>query len=249
MPLPHYQPSGDAPAHEQIERWLTRAVDTGRLGPGDRLPAERELAQRLGVSRMTLRRALDTLERQGRVRRVIGRSGGTFVEAPPRVECDLTTVVGFTETVRRAGLAAGARVVSAGRVRAPRPVAVALGLGHGQSAVSVVRVRSAGGDPVALEHSWFPAALLPGLLQHPLDGSLYALLDTSYDRRPTRADEGLEPVVAEPHEAALLDVAPGSPLMRVERTAYDGGGTPVEFARDLFRGDRARFVLRSSIGG
>ena len=103
---------------------------------------------------------------------------------------------------------------------------------------------------MALEHSWFPAALLPGLLQHPLDGSLYALLDTSYGRRPTLADEGLEPVVAEPHEAALLDVAPGDPLMRVERTSLRlGGGTPVEFARDLFRGDRARFVLRSSIGG
>ena len=247
MSLPRYRPTGAAPAHEQIERWLTRTVDSGHLSPGDRLPAERELAQRLGVSRMTLRRALDTLERQGRVRRVIGRSGGTFVEAPPRVECDLTTVVGFTETVRRAGLEAGSVVVSAERVRAPRPVAVALGLGHGQAAVSVVRVRSAGGEPVALEHSWFPAGLLPGLLQHPLDGSLYTLLHEAYGRRPTRADEALEPVVAEPFEAGLLEVTRGSPLMRVERTAYDSGGTPVEFARDLFRGDRSRFVLRSAL--
>jgi GntR family transcriptional regulator len=100
---------------------------------------------------------------------------------------------------------------------------------------------------VVLEHSWFPARILPGLLKHPLDGSLYDLLDSAYDRRPTRADEALEPVVARPRDAALLEVALGSPLMQVERTAYDRGGTPVEFARDLFRGDRSRFVLRSSL--
>ena len=54
-------------------------------------------------------------------------------------------------------------------------------------------------------------------------------------------------MVAEAFEAALLEVPQGSPLMRVERTAYDSGGTPVEFARDLFRGDRSRFVLRSAL--
>ena len=84
---------------EEALEQILQVVRLGLVPGGERLPAERELARRLGVSRMTLRRALDTLERQGRVRRVIGRSGGTFVEAPPRVECDLTTVVGFTETV------------------------------------------------------------------------------------------------------------------------------------------------------
>ena len=87
---------------------------------------------------------------------------------------------------------------------------MALGLGHGQSAVSVVRVRSAGGEPVALEHSWFPAGLLPGPPPAPPGGSLYALLDEAYGRRPTRADEALEPVVAEPFEAALLEVPQGA---------------------------------------
>ena len=174
---------------------------------------------------MTLRRALDTLERQGRVRRVIGRTGGTFVEAPPRVECDLTTVVGFTETVRRAGLAAGAvssrRSAYGLRARSQSPSASVTGsrscpwCGYGPPEVTRSRSSTRGSPP----------ALLPGLLQHPLDGSLYACSTRRTAVRPTRADEALEPVVAGPAEAALLDVTPGSPLMRVERTAYDAGGS------------------------
>ena len=82
--VPHVKP-GRGPAHAQIETWLEDALAGGKLGPGDRLPPERELAERLHVSRMTLRQALDSLERRGLLARRVGRDGGTFV-AEPRIE-------------------------------------------------------------------------------------------------------------------------------------------------------------------
>ncbi len=86
--------------HGQIEDWLADAIATGRLAPGDRLPTEQDLAEWLGVSRMTLRHALAELAQRGLVTRSVGRSGGTFV-AEPKVEQDLTVLAGFSEQLRR----------------------------------------------------------------------------------------------------------------------------------------------------
>ncbi|TDD43985.1 GntR family transcriptional regulator, partial [Nonomuraea terrae] len=109
----------------------------------------------------------------------------------------------------------------------------------------VARVRSAGRSPVALERSYFPE--LPGLLGGDLTGSLYALLAERYDLGPRTAVERLEPVIARPGEAAELGIEPGAPLMLIERTAYAGDGTPVEYALDLFRPDRVRISVRSGV--
>ena len=117
------------PVHVQIATWLSAGIARGELRPGDRLPGERDLAERLGVSRMTLRQALAELESTGDLVRVAGRAGGAFV-AEPRVEVDLTHLSGLTDQLRRAGRRAGAQVLlrayaarTAGR-RRPRPRAV-----------------------------------------------------------------------------------------------------------------------------
>jgi len=100
--------------------------------------------------------------------------------------------------------------------------------------------------PIAVEYSLFPAALFPDMLRCRLDGSLYELLEVRYGQRPHRAREILEPVTAGVREAEALRVPQGSPLMLVERTAYARDGQPLEFARDLFRGDRTRLVVWTS---
>ncbi|WP_433509804.1 GntR family transcriptional regulator [Nonomuraea sp. CA-143628] len=241
---PEVERGTGVPAHVQIERWLLESIGSGEMEPGDRLPGERELSARLGVSRMTLRQALATLEHDGVLVRTPGRSGGAFV-ADPRVECDLTGLAGFTEQMRRAHLQAEARVLVATTVPAPRSVAAALELAVGEPVHHVARVRSAGQSPVALERSFFPA--LPGFLEQDLDGSLYALLATRYDLEPRTAVEHLDPVIARSDEAAELGVEPGTPLMLIERTAYAAAGEPVEFARDLFRSDRVRISVRSGL--
>lgn len=179
---------------------------------------------------MTVRQALQTLESRGLLRRAIGRSGGSFV-ARPKLERDLGTFAGLSEQLRRQGVAAGARVVSA------RAAA---------GSIEIVRVRLADGEPFALERSSFPAERFGGLLGLDLTGSLYDLLDAHFGAGPVRAVERVEPVLAGAAEAELLAVPAGSPLLLVDRVAYDGAGLVVETARDVFRGDRTRIVAWTS---
>ena len=221
------------------------AIRRGGYGPGGRLPPERELAERLDVSRSTLRLALHDLERAGLVVRRPGRGGGTFVAAP-KVERDLGSFAGLGEYIRRQGLVAGARVIAVMLAPAEPAVSGALRLGDGEPVVAITRVRLAGGEPIALERSCFPAARFPGLAEQALGGSLYDLLREKYGDAPERAVERIEPVAAEDETAGLLDVPYGTPLLAVERVAYNPAGEPVEYATDLFRGDRTRVVVWTS---
>jgi GntR family transcriptional regulator len=231
--------------HAQIEDWLAGEIAVGALRPGERLPTEQDLAAWFGVSRMTLRHALAELARRGLVTRAVGRSGGTFV-AEAKLEQDLTTLTGFSEQLSRHGMVAGAQVLAASDRRAGPAAAAALGIGEDDPVHEVRRVRLADGNPIAVERSLFPAALFPGMLECRLDGSLYELLEVRYGLRPYRARESLEPVTAGVREAEALGVPEGAPLMLVERTAFARSGEAVEFARDLFRGDRTRLVIWTS---
>lgn len=248
LELPDLNVASTIPSHLRIEHWLMRCISDGEITAGHRLPAEGDLATSLGVSRMTLRQALASLESKGVIRRSRGRNGGTFI-AEPKIECDLTGLAGFTEQMRRAQVRAGARVISASTVCASLTVAQALGLERRTPVHQIVRVRSANREPLALEHSYLPAEVFPDLLQHRLSGSLYSLMTKEYRRAPHTARESLESVIAEGDDARLLRIPEGSPLMRIERTAYTVSGLPVEYASDLFRSDRVRIALHTSIGG
>jgi GntR family transcriptional regulator len=248
--LATYPKASDAdgsPVHATIARWLTDLMSRGDLVPGDRLPREGELAKLLGVSRMTLRQALATLEARGCLQRRTGRAGGTFV-IEPRIECDLTGLAGFTEQMRRAHVRAGAHVVSSLTLPAPPLAASALSLARGATVHEIVRVRTVARQPLALERSYFPAELFADLRERQLTGSLYQLLSHRYGQEPTTASESFEPVAARADEAEHLSVELGDPLMLIERTAFNRGGRAIEFARDLFRPDRIKISLRTSVG-
>jgi GntR family transcriptional regulator len=214
--------------HAQISAQIEASISHGDLAPGDRLPPERTLAETYGVSRMTVRQALQTLESRGLLRRAIGRSGGSFV-AEPTLERDVGA--SLSAQIAKQGVRAGAEVLSAR---------------DDGDAVEIARVRLADGEPFALERSRFPSDRFAGLLQLDLTGSLYELLADHFDAAPVRAIERLEPVLANADEAAVLRVQEGAPLMLVDRTAYDDAGLVVETARDVFRGDRTRIVAWTS---
>ncbi len=233
------------PAHTRIEQWLERLITSGRLRPDDKLPAEVEMATALGVSRMTLRQALATLEAKGLLVRRRGRWGGSFV-TEQRIEVDLSGLPGFTEQMRRAHVRAGARVLRAETVAAPPEVRRVLQLSRGADVHLVARVRSANRSPLALEESHFPAELFPDLLSNRLSGSLYTLL-RGCGMPPHSALEELEPAKATDGQAALLRIQPDDPLLRITRTAFAADGRPVEHACDHFRADRARVTLRTSV--
>ena len=223
---------------------LLAELDAGRPGPGERLGAERELADRLGVARSTIRAALADLERSGVIRRSRGRGGGIFV-AERKVERDLTSLAGLPAYLRRQGFSADARVLSTATVEADADAASELGLDPGAFVLEIVRVRLADSEPISLERAVFPADRFPGLLDRSLGGSIYELLETHYALAPGEAEERIEVVAAGTAEARLLGIKRGAPLLAVARTAWDADGRAFERSHDLFRADRARIVVRA----
>ena len=203
------------------------------------MPTERELGEGLGVSRMTVRAALGRLEQRGLIVRRQG--SGTFV-AQPKLRQDASHLRGFFEASIGQGQIPVSRVVERTQILATRHLAAVLDLRIGEPVYQIVRLRSVGGLPVVLETSFFPARIVPGLIDRDLERtSIYRLMARDHDARPVRAHQSLEPITAGPVDADLLEVAIGSPLMLVERTAWDLRARPVEHARDLYRGDRSRF--------
>ena len=233
------------PTSADARRRLLEMIEGGQLSAGERLGAERDLAVALGVSRSSVRQALAALERSGVVRRVPGRGGGTFV-APPKVERDLSRIVGVPALLRDQGFAAGSRVVSVGVRRAGPEAARALGIAEADFVVDLVRIRFADESPISLEQAVLPADRVPGLPEKELGGSLYELLDREYGLRPQEAVERIEIVLAGEQEASILAVQPGHPLLSVTRTTTDASGAIFEFSHDLFRGDRTRMMVRTT---
>ena len=232
-------------AYLQIEEELADRIDSGELEPGMRLPSERELSEQVGVSRMTVRQALGRLEQRGLILREQGR--GTFV-AERKYTQDASILRGFFEQIVGQGVVPLSRIVEQAQVHASRALAHHLDLRLGEAVYKIVRLRSAQGRPVVLETSFFPARIVPGLLELDLEhASIYRLMAERFDVRPVRAVQSVEPLIAGPSEAAALEVPLGSALMLVERTSWDAHGRPVEHARDLYRGDRSRFVAELTL--
>jgi GntR family transcriptional regulator len=226
-------------AYVQIEEELAERIRTGMLRPGDRIPPERELADQMQVSRMTVRQALGRLADRGLLVRERGR--GTFVSEPKLIQ-SLSRLSGFYDQMISQGILPTSRLLSGEQMLASAAVAQVLDLRIAEPLYKVVRLRLGGGVPLALETSYFPARLVPGLLDYDLErNSIYRLMER-YDARPVRAIQSLEPVPARDQEAEALEIPAGSPVMLVERTAWDARDRAVEYAKDIYRGDRSRFV-------
>jgi len=229
---------------DEARHRLLDMITSGTLRPGDKLGTERELAAALSVSRSTLRQVLAVLAQSGVVRRVPGRAGGTFV-AHTKIDRDLSVIVGLPEYLRRQGFVAGTQVLSATMIGADDLTATQLEVSAGTLVLDIVRIRLADAVPISLERVRLPADLVPGLLELPLGGSIYDLLDQQYAMRPQDVVEHLEVVPASPDEAALLGIADGAPLLAITRTSRTAEGVAFEFSNDLFRADRTCVTFRT----
>jgi len=232
---------GPVPLHHQVYLDLRDALDAGEWKPDEQLPPERELADRYGVSLITVRRALTDLAREHRLERSRGR--GTFVTRPP-IALDLDAPVSISEEIRRLGHDPATRVVTARTMAAEPSIAEALGIAQGAQVVHLERLRMADGEPLLLEQVYLPESRFPGLLAGDLEhGSLYELLQDRYGTTVVRAREALEPLAVSSREAHLLGVEPGAPALLIEGVAFDAEGRAVELARSFVRGDRTRYYM------
>ena len=236
---------GPIPLHHQVFRDLSAALDGNEWAAGDRMPTERDLAERYGCSLITVRHALGELVREGRIERTRGR--GTFV-LQPRIERDIAGSMSFAEEMERRGLDPATRLVTGHIEPAGDVVGGLLGLDADAPVVYLERVRLGGGEPLILEQARLPAERFPGLLAFDFEHrSLYDILAERYDTRVVRARESVEPVGLRAREAKLLAVPTRSLALQIDGLAFAADGPPVESARSFVRGDRTRYYLERDV--
>ncbi len=234
-----------SPIYRAVADALIERIDNGDLLPGSRCPSERQLASEYGISRMTARAAVNLLVQRGYVARKNG--SGTFV-ASPKIELDLSTVAGFSDRVLRHGIIPGARVIEArtvGTEELDASVATALEITGEEPVHVLIRVRTGNNELLALEKSYFPARHCPDLLDNELTGSIYELLRTRCNLELAHLRQKLEVTQLDASAAEALATHPDAPALRITRTTWDAHGRPIEFARDLYRGDRLEFVTEA----
>lgn len=230
--------AGSDPLHRRVYRAVADEIASGVLGSGARLPSERELCERLSVSRATVRRALADLAADGLVESFPQR--GTFVAAGPLGE-DPNALMSFTELGASRGLRASARVLETCLRAADLDEAEAFGLAPGASLFMLERLRLLDGIPVAIDRSLVSLALHPQLPQIDFAStSLYATLD-EVGAGPVRADYSVQAIGASRRQAKLLGVEAGEPLLLATTASRDAGGRLVELGEMTYRGDRYRF--------
>jgi len=208
-----------------------RTLATQELDAGDPLPSERELCDRFGVSRMTVRQAVDALVVDGVLERVHGR--GMFV-ARPKVDLQVR-LTSFSEEMRRRGMAPSVEHLRAEVVPADTRIAAALEIDPADPVVHLHQLRFADGEPMSVQHCWLAEVLVPNIVDPPPD-SLYAELD----RRgllPAWGEDTVEAGEADAEEAELLGIGKGRAVLRIVRRAFSRD-LAVEFSEAVYRADR-----------
>lgn len=232
------------PLYLQLKRWIEDAVHRGAIRPGDALPSERDLAARVEMSRVTVRKAVQHLVREGIL--VQRHGSGTYVAPQPnRVEQSLSQLTSFAEDMARRGMAVRSVFLDRG-LYAPSPEeTVTLGLSSGENVARVARLRISSDTPLAIERAAISASILPD--PEAVGTSLYAHLERT-GNRPVRAIQRIRAANLNEEDAALLEVSPGVAALHIERTSYLASGRVVEFTRSIYRGDTYDFVAELRLG-
>lgn len=225
----------------QIATDLERAIGDGSLAPGARLPSEADFAARYGVNRHTVRRALDEMARNGRVRVEHGR--GSFV-AEDVLDYEVSARTRFSEWVRRNDREPTGRVLSLATMPAPRAIAEVLGIAAGGAMVRMERLGLADGRPVSLGRHHFAEATLPGIAAAlaetgAVTAALASLGVADYVRRQTRVTARMP----DAREALLLESPSNRPLLVTENINVDRGGRVVEFGLAVYPTPRVQIVF------
>lgn len=228
------------PMYYRIEQAILEQIQQGLFKPNQQLPTESDLAQQYQVSRITAKRALDELVRQGRAFRQQGR--GTFV-AQTRIR-DISGFGSFSEDIKSRGLTPGSRVLQFKEIEPDVEISERLSLSEGEHVYMLKRLRLANDEPVAVETAYLPRRFCNGLISEDLNNqSLYAVLKEKYQIVPTWADAEIEARAATKEEAFLLTIKVGKPVLSARRVTYSANYDGIEFVHSVYNGDR--FTLYS----
>lgn len=235
----HTYDDGEDALYIKLARSMRELIERGELRGGTALPSERDLAKATGLSRVTVRNAIEDLFRDGLISK--RRGAGTFVS--PQIDQPLSVLLGFTADMKRRG-AQTSSIILDKSVGLPTPdELLKLGLSPSDRVLRLSRVRLSEDDPLAIEHAVVP---LFAVTFDDVGESLYeALRDTG--NMPVRALQRLHAAIADEQEAELLGVVPGSPVLHIERRSFLENGRPIEITKSAYRGDRYDFIAELAI--
>lgn len=228
-------PSGSLPIYRHLANVLIELMQHGEEAGSSDLPSERSLSAGLGISRVTVRRALDELALEGRLQ----RRQGARTTFGSRLQKRISTLSGFSEELRSRGIDPGQRWISRQTVLPSPSEAMALGLSGADPIVRLVRVRLADNIPLAIERAAIPQSILPSA--DLVENSLYTLL-TERGVPPVRGVQRIRAGIMARIEAELLDCDPGTPMLIVERRCFLADGRPVEFTETRYNGESYDFL-------
>ncbi|WP_405117410.1 GntR family transcriptional regulator [Phaeobacter sp. BS23] len=232
------------PRYVRLRQRIEDGVEAGLLPKSAPLPAEREIATLTGLSRVTVRRAMQDLVDRGII--VQRQGSGSFVaDGTPKVEQSLSQLTSFTEDMERRGYDTSVEWLERG-IHTPSPEEVmALALTSGEAVARIARLRRANGRPMAIERASLPVDILPN--PQAVQGSLYEVLEQS-GSRPARALQRISAINLPEQEAQMLGVEPGMAGLSIVRTSYLRNRRVVEFTRSIYRGDAYDFVAELRLG-
>lgn len=229
------------PLYHQLKEILREQIANRTYKPHQQIPSEPELQKLYGLSRATIRKAIDGLVKEGLIYRLHGK--GTFVAEP--IDRQSITLDSFTVNMRSLGFAPTTTVLENTLLTEVSPeLRQKLGLEPGEHVIRLKRLRYLDGEPILLATSYIPAYLVPGMESAELSGSLYKTLVELYNVKPSWGEDFIEPVIVSDEDAKYLDVAPGSATLLVERHAYTEDNDLVEVCYSMIRGDKAKFYLK-----
>jgi len=227
------------PLYQIVVESILDQVNSGQLEPNQRLPSESELCRIYSVGRNTIRRAISELVNDGVLRTIAGV--GTFV-VDTRLEKTAEYLFGFSQEMQFLGKNVTSRVIEANLIPADPFLSRRLQIQLGAEVVFLNRVRLIDGEPTALERSYIPHELCPGILDYDFSSnSLYETLSTVYDKRPDHAEQVIEASLATPEVCQLLELTPPAVVFVFHRETKMASGQVVEYVDSEVRADRFRF--------
>ncbi len=227
------------PLYVQLKNSLLMQITSNQLAPHQQLPSERELCEQFGVSRTTVRQAINEMIHEGLVYSRAGK--GTFV-SEPKINQQLRTLTGFSQDVLERGGTPSSQVLEARLIPATPDLAERLQVTLETELVLLSRLRLANGMPLAIETSYLNHSYCKDILQHDFsNASLYHVLQTEYQLRLVRAEQTIEAGLANPQELALLKMHPPAAILKMERLTTTDQDVRLEYTVSVYRGDRYKF--------
>lgn len=230
------------PLYYQLVDFLKNQIEN-KMAAHDKLPSERELERRFGVSRTTVRLALQELENDGYIYRRHGK--GTFVSELSTQTADLAGAYSFTEQMKKMGRKPQTQILSFEQIEADIEVADALQLSLGETVYKLKRLRLAEGEPMMVETSYLPVKPFLSLTQEQLaQKPLYDVFSEDFEQKIRLADEEFYASIATDENAEMLKVHSGSPVLHLVRLTYNMKNEVIEYTLSVARADQFHYKIR-----